>query len=54
MASNDLLTSAQKWLREEYTNEAKFGANLRLLRGIAIFGGAVFVFRNFGEALFGA
>lgn len=40
------------WLQEEYSNEQKFKANLRLLRGFSIFFGSIVVFRQFGEALF--
>ncbi|PNH08300.1 hypothetical protein TSOC_005162 [Tetrabaena socialis] len=43
-----------KWLKDEWNNEAKFAANLRLARGASIFLGAIFVFRNFGDAIFGA
>ncbi len=43
----------QDWLKEEYNNKAKFEANLRLARAAGIFLGAVVVFRNFGEAIFG-
>lgn len=41
------------WLKEEYNNKAKFEANLRLARAAGIFLGAIVVFRNFGEAIFG-
>lgn len=42
----------QKWVSEEYNNEAKFKANLRLVKALGIFFGSVVVFRSFGEALF--
>lgn len=45
-------TSIQDFLKEEWTNEAKFAANLRLARGLAVFLGSVYVFQQFGEALF--
>ena len=39
-------------LKDEWANEAKFSANLRLLRAIAVFASGIIVARNFGEALF--
>ena len=39
-------------LKDEWQNEAKFSANLRLLRAIAVFASGIIVARNFGEALF--
>lgn len=43
----------EKWIKEEWSNEVKLAANLRVARGLAVFLGAVFAFRNYGEALFG-
>lgn len=37
---------------EEWSNEAKYAANLRLLRALSVFTGAIFVFRSFGELHF--
>jgi hypothetical protein len=42
----------KRQLQDEYQNQAKFTANLRLLKAIAIFTAGVVVARNFGEALF--
>jgi hypothetical protein len=39
-------------LKDEYTNEAKFAANLKLFRALAVFAGGIIVARSFGEALF--
>jgi len=39
-------------LKDEYHNDAKFKANLRLLRALAVFAAGVVVARNFGETLF--
>jgi hypothetical protein len=39
-------------LKDEWQNDAKFSANLRLLRAIAVFASGIIVARNFGEALF--
>jgi hypothetical protein len=39
-------------LKDEYQNDAKFKANLRLLRAFAVFAAGVIVARNFGETLF--
>lgn len=39
-------------LKDEWANPAKFAANLRLLRAVAVFAGGIIVARSFGEALF--
>lgn len=39
-------------LEDEWKNDAKFKANLRILRAVAVFTAGVVVARNFGEALF--
>lgn len=44
----------EKFLKEEWGNKAKFEANLRLARGLALFFGSIYVFRAYGEALFAA
>jgi len=46
------LEQIQKFVKSEYSNEAKRAANLRLLRALAVFATGVFVSRTWGEALF--
>ncbi|KAG1681291.1 hypothetical protein FOA52_007337 [Chlamydomonas sp. UWO 241] len=46
--------SASEALTQFLMTEVKNPANLKLLRATAVFGAAVLVFRQFGEAIFAA
>lgn len=42
----------KKWAAEEWNNDAKYKANLKLLRALGLFVGSVLAIRAYGEALF--
>lgn len=37
------------WLKSEYEDEAKYTANMALLRAVALFAGAVVIMRNWDK-----
>lgn len=51
MANSDFSKAVKEWVAEEFEDEAKYQSNMALLRALALFGGAVFIMRNFGEFL---
>ncbi|CAI7862867.1 unnamed protein product [Closterium sp. NIES-53] len=45
------VASAKAWLAAQVNDEERLAANLRLLKAVAAFGGAIFLMRNFGDAM---
>ncbi|CAI5522559.1 unnamed protein product [Closterium sp. Naga37s-1] len=45
------VASAKAWLAAQVNDEERLAANLRLLKAVAAVGGAIFLMRNFGDAM---